>query len=572
VKIEQLRPTSQQAYSYVRFSSPEQARGDSLRRQTELAEKYAIERGLHLNSLTFRDLGISAFSGSNRTEGALSAFIRACQTGRVPRGSVLLVESLDRLSREEVRKALRLLLELIDDHGIEVHTLGDNRVYGPGTQTEELIMSIIIMSRAREESERKSQRVREKWRQKKMQAAQQLGIAITAKVPLWIRAVKDQPLKLIPERAKVVKKIFELALSGLGSQLIAQYLNEHHATFTNGGKGWHKSYVEKILNHPATYGAYVPHKRVGKNKRVYDGEPILGFFPAAVDYATFQAVQAARDSRYRERKGSTSATMRNLFAGIIRDVNLSLPMVYYLKGNELMTDSYRLGKKPHRISYTLFEKGFLQYLDQLDITTILDPVDSTDLRHAEKEIGQLALAIERGEMETRKLTDLLLDTPSTTLKKQLLQTEAQIEKDKTAREAAVAQLEELKRKHADLLDTSIVYSKIAQARDLETRTRLRAEIRRKVSQIELDFRGKLTIPPEIEAKLAGLNPFKPEQITCVIKFVNGRQRRLLFERGFPKGVMRMVVVEPGVGYRATWLKPKPKSAKPEPPDAPPKKA
>lgn len=32
------------AYSYVRFSSKRQEQGDSVRRQTEMAEKYALER------------------------------------------------------------------------------------------------------------------------------------------------------------------------------------------------------------------------------------------------------------------------------------------------------------------------------------------------------------------------------------------------------------------------------------------------------------------------------------------------------------------------------------------------
>jgi DNA invertase Pin-like site-specific DNA recombinase len=148
------------AFSYVRFSSSEQSKGDSLCRQTDLAEGYAQRHGLQLDrELTFRDLGVSAFTAKNKTEGALAAFIKACKSGRVKPGSALLVESLDRLSREQVRKALRQLLELIDDHGMEVHTLADNRVYGPGTQTEELVISIIVMSRVHEESERKSQRV-----------------------------------------------------------------------------------------------------------------------------------------------------------------------------------------------------------------------------------------------------------------------------------------------------------------------------------------------------------------------------------------------------------------------------
>ena len=34
------------AYSYIRFSSPAQAAGDSLRRQTERAEAYCKRRGL----------------------------------------------------------------------------------------------------------------------------------------------------------------------------------------------------------------------------------------------------------------------------------------------------------------------------------------------------------------------------------------------------------------------------------------------------------------------------------------------------------------------------------------------
>ena len=503
----------QQAFSYVRFSSLEQASGDSLRRQSELAERYAAERGLQLNTATFRDLGISAFSGSNRTEGALSAFIRACKSGRVPRGSALLVESLDRLSREQVRKALRLLLELIDDYEIEVHTLTDRHVYGRGTDMPELMYSIMVMSRANEESEMKSKRVGEAWRAKKASAAQQPGIAITAKVPAWIRAEKGKPMSLIADRANVVKKIFSLAKSGLGSQLIAQYLNERHATFTANGTGWHKSYVEKILNNPATYGAYVPHKRVGKNKRVYDGEPILEFFPAVVDYPIFQAVQQARDSRYRERKGSTSATMRNLFAGLITDKDYDLPMVYYWRGNELITDSYRMKKKPHRFEYDRFERWFLTFLDQLDWTTILDVAESEDLKRAEDEIGRLALDIERGEQQVQKLTDLLIDTPSKALKERLLKMEGQIEQNKSDKEAADRRLEELKRKHSDLLDKSVIYTKLAKSHDLETRARLRQEIRRKVDRVELAFHKPV---------------YGDDDTIAVVRFVNGAMMALVF--------------------------------------------
>ena len=80
------------AFSYIRFSTAEQAKGDSFRRQTELAERYAATHNLQLDrELTFRDLGISAFTGENAATGALAAFLEAVHKGIVPKGSVLLV-------------------------------------------------------------------------------------------------------------------------------------------------------------------------------------------------------------------------------------------------------------------------------------------------------------------------------------------------------------------------------------------------------------------------------------------------------------------------------------------------
>jgi DNA invertase Pin-like site-specific DNA recombinase len=38
------------AYSYLRFSTPEQSKGDSLRRQTSMADEYATRHGLRLDT------------------------------------------------------------------------------------------------------------------------------------------------------------------------------------------------------------------------------------------------------------------------------------------------------------------------------------------------------------------------------------------------------------------------------------------------------------------------------------------------------------------------------------------
>jgi DNA invertase Pin-like site-specific DNA recombinase len=52
------------AISYVRMSTAEQLKGDSLRRQTEKSAKYAAENGLELDeNFKLEDIGVSAFRG-----------------------------------------------------------------------------------------------------------------------------------------------------------------------------------------------------------------------------------------------------------------------------------------------------------------------------------------------------------------------------------------------------------------------------------------------------------------------------------------------------------------------------
>src|SRR5438128_1776436 len=95
------------AYSYVRFSHPDQAKGDSLRRQTEAAELWCKRHGAALDmSTTFRDLGKSAFTGAHRKNPdrhALAAFLKMVEEGRIPRGAFLILEKLGRLSREHIQ-------------------------------------------------------------------------------------------------------------------------------------------------------------------------------------------------------------------------------------------------------------------------------------------------------------------------------------------------------------------------------------------------------------------------------------------------------------------------------------
>src|ERR1700721_1277443 len=108
------RTEAPHAYSYVRFSTPTQAAGASQQRQNEKAAKYAQDHGLTLDTeLNMTDLGVSAFRGKNTRTGALGGFLEAVDKGYVPKGSYLLIENIDRLSRDDILEAQTVFQQLI---------------------------------------------------------------------------------------------------------------------------------------------------------------------------------------------------------------------------------------------------------------------------------------------------------------------------------------------------------------------------------------------------------------------------------------------------------------------------
>lgn len=138
----------------------------------DLSEKYAAAHEIELDtSLRLHDLGVSAFRGTNAVSGKLGLFLQAVDTGKVSAGSVLLIESLDRLSRSQVMTALTQFTQLLGK-GISIVTLADNREYTnhPINDLGNLICSIVIMSRSHEESLTKSRRISASWANKRIKA------------------------------------------------------------------------------------------------------------------------------------------------------------------------------------------------------------------------------------------------------------------------------------------------------------------------------------------------------------------------------------------------------------------
>jgi DNA invertase Pin-like site-specific DNA recombinase len=289
------------AYSYIRFSTPEQAKGDSLRRQTALAEAWCTVKGVVLDD-TLRDLGVSAYRGANRDVGALRSFLDEVERGKVEPGSFLIVESLDRLSREAVLDAAARLFDLIRA-GIIVVTLSDGAEYSADRLRNDwtpLIVSIAIMARAHEESSTKAVRVGKAWAKKRERARAGTHL-MTRRTPEWIK-IEGGKFEPRDDRVEIVQRVFRETIEGHGRRTIASRLNLEGRPAFRGKNGWHPSAIAKILNSKAVYGEFQPgtgSTKFGTHKP--EGAPIKDYYPVVVEKEIFEQAQGVIASRRSER-------------------------------------------------------------------------------------------------------------------------------------------------------------------------------------------------------------------------------------------------------------------------------
>ena len=282
-------------YSYLRFSDPKQAAGNSIERQLQYAEKWAAERNLPLDtSLTLRDEGLSAFHQKHVTQGALGTFLLAVSEGRIPTGSVLIVEGLDRLSRAEPIQAQAQLAQIINA-GITVVTASDGREYNREklkSQPMDLVFSLLVMIRAHEESDTKSKRVKAAIRRQCEQwiAGTFRGIIRNGKDPQWV-AWNGKEFELVQERTDAVKYALQLFKDGYGAERIIHSLQERGMHVFNTGS-----------SATSMYKMFKRRDLVGTKTLTLDGEEyrLHNYYPRLLsddEFAELEAMNATRKRR-----------------------------------------------------------------------------------------------------------------------------------------------------------------------------------------------------------------------------------------------------------------------------------
>lgn len=322
-------PVTEVAYSYLRFSSTSQADGDSVRRQNALRDDWLKRHpAIKLDtSLRLVDSGVSGFRGKHRSDkrNSLAQFLELVKRGSIPSGSWLIVESVDRLSREHPEEAVPFMYELIRAH-IRIVTLSPTEmVYQAGMDLGRTLMMLMEAFRGHGESARKSDLCGQAWAEIKRHARESKKPMGKNLHPAWVK-IEDGKHVLIPDAANAVRTIFKLAANGWSTPKITRHLNEKKVPAI-GRKGvWVRSYVQKIISDRSVLGEYQPTR--GSDRKVIDGETIYDYWPRVITNDMFQRVQLGRSQRatHKGMRVKRPARIVHAFSGMLTDALDVCPM------------------------------------------------------------------------------------------------------------------------------------------------------------------------------------------------------------------------------------------------------
>ena len=260
---------------------------------------------------TFRDDGVSAFRGKNfSNESALGEFLRLVENGSVKQGSVLVIENMDRLSRQSILPCLSKFTDIISK-GVSIGVISQNRIFDVKSITEnpmELILVLVEFSRANNESLTKSNRSKSVIQARIERVKKGEKVWFGPYKPSWIISLKNNKFVLDDKRVAIVRDIFKRYLRGQSCNSIANELNQARVAtlrkFPNGI--WTNSTVADLLRNKNVIGWF------GINDQEFDN-----YFPALISAADYKKVQARLEFNVKSRGGSKYGLVRNLFKGLV---------------------------------------------------------------------------------------------------------------------------------------------------------------------------------------------------------------------------------------------------------------
>lgn len=417
------------AYSYIRYSSEQQMTkksgeiGDSVRRQMR-NHQIAVEKyNLHVMDV-FQDLGKSAFRGKNRLTGALSVFLESLKKGLIPAHSYLLIESFDRLSRERTTDALSTVLSILRSK-IKIITTDDLKLYDlsvKGKDLEQTIMITVLLERANDESETKSDRQKDKWIYRRERIMSGEKKFLNKNVPWWISLdEKTKEYSLIPERVAEIRTIFDLMMKqNLGLRAAAAHINQQNPLKVNFGRGatgngWTARGIQRMLTTPSLYGDLELCEYVYDNDKATPDRKTIqvmeGFYPAAFSRDEIELIKAKIAGRMTAKEKPTRRDRQyyNVYHGLTKcaycggNVRFSQKQKYsYLvcRNSEI-----NLCKFPKALSvqYQRFDEVFFKYAEHYNFERLVNS-ESKNNEAVTSEINTLESEIAIKKLKAQKFT------------------------------------------------------------------------------------------------------------------------------------------------------------------------
>jgi hypothetical protein len=336
-------------------------------------------------------------------------------------------------------------------------------------------------------------------------------LAITARVPAWLKAETGKKAEIIKNRAATVQRIFALAGVGLGCKRISRKLNEEGRSTFNGKPEWSPEYVQKILCNRAVLGEYQPHKLVtGKRPngkevklkvRVKVGEPISGYYPAVVSPSEWKAARDSVKAKTRFLRkdgrpgyGGGNLNVNSLFSPLVFDADNRVIVLHNpgKKGEYARLESkWKSGQRAHSLRLEEFEGLMLAVLADFDWKAIAGESESPEIKAAQAELDETLGKIDWHNERLAALKKLVAEGGFSNSLFEAIDAEKLALNEYTPRqEKLAAGLAEARSKAAALHDPEGLIEAIHSGKTPELRLRLKAKIHERVAKIEVTFADK----------------------------------------------------------------------------------
>jgi len=277
------------AFSYIRFSSAEQAHGDSLTRQQEYVAKWLLAHPeFVLSGASFQDLGISGYSGKH-LENGFGKLLVAVENGVIKSTDVVLIEAIDRAGRLEPSVMLHLLTGIVNA-GVKLITLDDGITYSNDpSNSNNLFLLVAKVQQAHQYSDALSRRIKDAYTRKREKAA--AGDGVKRHTPIWLTSEGE----LVEGLAPIIVQVFEDYADGLGERRILSRIRGKHPLVET----TNPTTLKRWLRNPTAIGRW---------------NDIEGVYPSVVSKELWYRVQKRLEDGYVPR----SAPSKYLLSGLVR--------------------------------------------------------------------------------------------------------------------------------------------------------------------------------------------------------------------------------------------------------------